>query len=113
MSMFGRRSVSVTDAHTAVGEGALLIDVRSADEWKRDGRAAGAHHIPLPSLPAKLDRLRGSEVLVICRSGNRSGRAAALLRRNGISALNVRGGMIAWRRHGLPLGGATKRKRKK
>jgi rhodanese-related sulfurtransferase len=103
--------VSVTDAHEASGNGALLIDVRSADEWKRDGRAAGAQHIPLPMLPQLLQRLQGNDVLVICRSGNRSGRAAALLRRNGISALNVRGGMIAWRRHGLPMGGGT-RKRK-
>lgn len=112
MSLFARNSVSVTHAHEATGNGALLIDVRSVDEWKRDGRAAGAQHIPLPSLHHKMERLRGHEVLVICRSGNRSGRAAAVLRRNGISALNVRGGMIAWRRHGLPLGGSP-RKRKK
>ena len=101
----------MTDAHEAAGNGALLIDVRSGDEWKRDGRAAGAQHIPLSSLPQRLERLQGHEVLVICRSGNRSARAAALLRRNGISALNVRGGMIAWSRHGLPLGGSP-RKRK-
>jgi rhodanese-related sulfurtransferase len=106
VSLFARRSVSVVDAHQAAGRGALLVDVRTADEWTRQGRAAGASHIPLASLPQKLERLRGREVLVICRSGRRSATAAALLRRNGISALNVRGGMIAWRRHDLPLDGS-------
>jgi rhodanese-related sulfurtransferase len=110
VSLFARRSVSVTDAHEAAGNGAVLIDVRSAGEWNHDGRAEGAQHIPLPTLPQKLERLRGNDVLVICRSGNRSARAAALLRRNGIPALNVRGGMIAWRRHGLPMGRETRKR---
>lgn len=111
MSLLGHRSVSVVDVGEAVRSGAVLVDVRTADEWKRDGRAAGARHIPLSSLPRRLERLRGRDVLVICRSGRRSARAAALLRRNGISALNVRGGMIAWCRHDLPLDGSRGRDR--
>jgi rhodanese-related sulfurtransferase len=42
-------------------------------------------------------------VLVICRSGNRSGKAASRLRALGLDVLDVRGGMIAWERHGLPI----------
>lgn len=106
MSLFTRKSVSVVEAHAAADNGFTLIDVRTAQEWKLDGRAAHARHIPLSALSQRLDRLRDQDVLVICRSGRRSAQAAALLRRHGISARNVRGGMIAWRRHDLPLAGS-------
>jgi rhodanese-related sulfurtransferase len=46
--------------------------------------------------------LEGKKVLAICRSGNRSGRATRHLSANGIEALNVKGGMLAWTRAGLP-----------
>lgn len=38
-----------------------------------------------------------------CRSGNRSGRAVGMMQQAGLKACNVRGGMIAWSRAGLPV----------
>ena len=108
MSWLSRNSVSVTEAATAVDNGAQLIDVRTAAEWKQ-GRAVGATHVPPERLERQLNRLNGAEVLVICRSGNRSGKAAAALRRAGVDAKNVRGGMISWQRHQLPTTRAKKR----
>lgn len=85
-------------------DGALLVDVREPHEW-RAGHAPGARHIPLQQLPQQLASLpRTAPVYLICRSGNRSHTAAAFLQRNGFERpVNVRGGMIAWQRAGLPI----------
>lgn len=108
MSWFSRNTVSVVEASAAVEAGAKLLDVRTAAEWKQ-GRASGALHMPPEKLARQLSKLNGSSVYVICRSGNRSGSAAASLRRAGVDAKNVRGGMISWRRHGLPTTNGRKR----
>ena len=108
MSWLKRNSVAVTEVAAALDDGAKLIDVRTAAEWKQ-GRAVGATHVPPDRLERQLNRLNGTEVLVICRSGNRSGRAAVALRRAGIDARNVRGGMISWKRHQLPITGGAKK----
>jgi rhodanese-related sulfurtransferase len=108
MSWLNRNSVSVTEAAAAVDNGAHLIDVRTAAEWKQ-GRAVGATHVPPDRLERQLKQLTGRQVLVICRSGNRSGRTAGALRRAGIDAKNVRGGMISWQRHQLPTTRSKKR----
>lgn len=102
MSLFSRHTVDVEEALRRADAGAVLIDVRQRQEL-RDGMARGALHIPLASLEQKMSQLRDRDVLVLCRSGNRSARAAAMLRRNGINALNVRGGMLAWARKDLPV----------
>jgi rhodanese-related sulfurtransferase len=83
---------------------AVLVDVREAHEW-RAGRAPGARHIPLGQLPEELERLpRTAPVYLICRSGNRSHTAAAYLKQAGFERpINVRGGMLAWERAGLPV----------
>lgn len=100
----GSHNISVADAHAAAQNGAVLIDVRTAQERTTDGTAAGARHIPLDQLAARAASLRDHDVLVICRSGRRSAHAAAMLRREGIAAKNVKGGILAWKRHGLPEG---------
>jgi rhodanese-related sulfurtransferase len=83
---------------------ALLIDVRELDEWQA-GHVAGARHIPLGELTARLEELpRDQELLLFCRSGARSGRATQFLRGQGYTqARNVTGGIIAWAQQGLPL----------
>lgn len=82
----------------------LVIDVREAHEL-RDGRIPGARHIPLGRLPAHVDELLAApEVIFVCRSGNRSRSATAALKRAGhANAHNMAGGMIAWKRKGLPI----------
>ena len=101
MSWFSRNSLSVTEAMAALDDGARLIDVRTAAEWKQ-GRAVGATHMLPQKLDRQLARLEGHTVLVMCRSGSRSGRTAAMLRRAGVDAKNVRGGLNSWQRHQLP-----------
>ena len=101
MSWFSRNSLSVAEVAAALDDGARLIDVCSAAEWKQ-ARAVGATHMPPQKLDRQLARLKGDTVLVMCRSGSRSARAAATLRRAGIDAKNVRGGLNSWQRHQLP-----------
>jgi rhodanese-related sulfurtransferase len=61
--------------------------------------------IPLGQLAARQGELpRDRELIMVCRSGNRSGTAAAQLRRAGFAPVrNMAGGMIAWARAGLPV----------
>ena len=97
-------NLTPSDAHARGRDGAILLDVREPDEWQ-SGHAAGAKHIPLGQLRARLSALpRDREIITICRSGNRSSRAAAELRRAGFTAVrNMAGGMTAWARAGLPI----------
>jgi rhodanese-related sulfurtransferase len=96
--------ISAAEAHQRVQhEGALLLDVREAFELDQV-RVPGAAHMPLGELAtrqAELDRDR--PVAVICRSGNRSAMAVAHLRRLGVDAVNVAGGLIGWHDAELPL----------
>lgn len=81
--------------------GALLLDVREPGEWVA-GHIEGASHVPLGDLdPLTVDRDR--LVIAVCRSGNRSGKAAALLADAGIDVRNMAGGMKAWAARGLPV----------
>ena len=102
--LFGSRQVaSAEQARDMQQQGALLLDVRDTAEWQA-GHAPGARHIELARLPARLGDLpAGRTVITICRSGARSGRAAALLARDGRTVMNLAGGMRAWARAGLPV----------
>jgi rhodanese-related sulfurtransferase len=83
--------------------GAPLIDVRNVDEWE-EFRAPGAVLIPLPELPERLAEVpTGGTVYVICKTGGRSARAVQLLRGQGVDAVNVTGGSLAWRESGQPV----------
>lgn len=80
---------------------ALLLDVREPDEWER-GHAPRAVHLPLGELdPATVPSDR--PVIAVCRSGNRSGKAAAALAEAGLDVRNLTGGMTAWAAQGLPV----------
>lgn len=96
------REIDVRGAHRRIADGtAFVIDVREPGEWVR-GRAAGVTLVPLGELDATL-LPRDRTVLVLCRSGNRSGKATAALVQSGIDAVNVAGGMLAWQAAGLPM----------
>jgi rhodanese-related sulfurtransferase len=103
--MFGRdkNAVDVKTAHEmALNDGWIIVDVRTKPE-RKGGGATGSIHYSLDSLNQRLPALKGKKVLAICRSGNRSGTAVKFLDHNGIEARNVKGGMIAWERAGLPI----------
>jgi rhodanese-related sulfurtransferase len=86
-----------------VEDGAFLLDVREPDEWMA-GHAAAATHIPLAQIPSRVEEIpAGETVVVICRGGARSQRAAEFLRAGGIEAANLAGGMRAWEAAGLDV----------
>lgn len=98
------RDVEPRAAAALVAEGALAVDVREAAELQEDGYLEGSRHVPLGELSARAGELPADRPLVlICQSGTRSAMAAAALRASGYEAYSVAGGMLAWRRDGLPV----------
>lgn len=67
------------DPHALVAAGATLLDVRTASEYA-SGHLDGATLIPVDEVGSRLDEIpRDRAVVVYCRSGGRSARAAAVL----------------------------------
>ncbi|MFC4504256.1 MULTISPECIES: rhodanese-like domain-containing protein [Streptomyces] len=91
-------------AHRLLRHGtAVLVDVRETDEFAA-GHAPGAVHLPLSGLADGSASLpAGRDPVLICRSGNRSRRAAELLAARGVYAPDVIGGMRDWAALGLPV----------
>ena len=79
------------------GTAPLLIDVREPHEYEIC-RIEGSVLIPLGDLPARVGELDPAVELVMqCRSGVRSGKAAAFLRERGFRSVhNLAGGILAW-----------------
>ncbi len=109
MPLFERRETvpettpEEVQARLTQGDNLLLLDVREPAEF-REGHVAGSRLAPLDQLAFQLDDLpRDRQIVAICRSGNRSGVATAMLRRAGFDAVNMRGGMIDWVKRGLPV----------
>jgi rhodanese-related sulfurtransferase len=97
------REVTVLEASRLVGSGALLLDVREADEWAA-GHAPEAVWIPMGDLQARVGELPAErQVVAICRSGARSYTVAQALLGAGYDAVNVEGGMRAWSAEDLPI----------
>jgi rhodanese-related sulfurtransferase len=100
------RELGPRDAAARIGE-FVVIDVRGESEWHGPlGRVSGARLIPLPELAARAagEIPRGETLLMVCRSGVRSGKACAQLAELGLGpAVNLVGGMIAWNRAELPV----------
>jgi rhodanese-related sulfurtransferase len=88
--------IQVDELEAVLAAGAPLFDVRQPDEYA-EARVPGAVLVPLGDVPEAVDRFPTSgPVYVICRSGARSMKAAELLRANGVDAVNVAGGTMAW-----------------
>lgn len=75
-----------------IDKNAKIIDVRESHEYKQ-GYAKGTKNIPLSKIEdfQTIDR-----VYVVCASGSRSIRAVKYLRRKGIDAVNIKGGMVTY-----------------
>jgi rhodanese-related sulfurtransferase len=98
-------TVDVKQAFARSKRGARLVDVRSSREFAHSGHPKGAVSVP-PQL-IKKDQTglgRGDDILVICLSGHRSPRQAKRLAEMGFTRVtNVHGGLMAWKRAGLPV----------
>ena len=112
MFFFGNNvpSCNVNEAKSTIenSKDCLILDVRSPEEYSQ-AHIAGSKLIPLNVLGNKLGELskfKEKEVLVICRSGNRSMSATSMLVKDGFTnAKNVEGGIMSWHRQGHPLQG--------
>ncbi len=88
--------ITVDELATRLDAGALTVDVRQPDEYVA-GHVPGAVLVPLNDVPARIGEFpTGQVVPVICRSGARSLAACEYLVANGIDAVNVIGGTLAW-----------------
>ena len=99
-------TVTPEKARQLLNQGAILVDIREADEHARE-RIAGARHLPLSKLDeADLALHEGKPVIFHCRSGARTlANSARLAAHAGESceAYVVEGGLDAWRKAGLPV----------
>jgi len=96
-------AIDIATLRTKLEEGAPLVDVREPDEYEA-GHAPGARLVPLGEVPERLGEVPADEtVYVICKSGGRSAKAVEHLRANGIDAVNVAGGTLAWIEAGHPV----------
>ena len=111
-SLFGNRirgiqEVDYTAALQLINhKNALILDVREETEY-RDGHLLNARLIPLGALKERigeLEKYKDQPMVVVCRSGNRSGSACAMLGKQGFTqAYNLAGGVMAWQKAKLPL----------
>jgi len=96
--------VTVAEAVQLREDGAFILDVRQQDEWD-EFHMPGASLIPLDQLSSRLTELpKDQEIVVVCRSGNRSASGRDLLLENGFTNVtSMAGGMTAWRDAGHPV----------
>ncbi|MEQ9090950.1 MAG: rhodanese-like domain-containing protein [Balneola sp.] len=80
------------------GDDFFLLDVREGFEYMVSN--LDGENIPLGDLPSRVDEIKNykdSEVVVMCRSGGRSGKALEFLEKEGFSNVqNLKGGITAW-----------------
>lgn len=91
-------------ADQIVNGSVTVLDVRAESEWE-ESRLSNAHHIMLGYLPQRAaEVMNGKPIVVVCRTGNRSGIAASLLQAQGAQeVINLAGGLVAWKQAGLPV----------
>jgi rhodanese-related sulfurtransferase len=101
-------SVNVKEAQAMIEneKNIAILDVRTPEEYRRDGHLSNAVLIPVQQLKKEIGRLeplREKKLIVYCRSGSRSAMASRMLANMGFHPINVRGGISAWKEEGLPL----------
>ena len=101
----GYGNVDVGEARDLIGEKAdlVILDVRTVSEYE-SGHLDGAINIPVDELSGRLSELnQDDELLVYCRTGNRSTTAVGILRENGYDQIfHMDGGIVAWNSAGFP-----------
>jgi rhodanese-related sulfurtransferase len=111
-SLFGNRFRGVKEVDVAAAlqlinhKNAAILDVREQSEYDA-GHVLNSKLIPLGKLKERMvemEKFKDQPVLVVCRSGNRSGTACFLLGKQGFTQVyNLAGGVQAWQKNNLPL----------
>lgn len=101
------RDLTAAELARLIGrDNVVLIDVRENDEYRGE-HIKGAQHIPLGSIPTKLAELekhKTDQVLLYCRSGNRSSSAASMMVKAGFTNVgHLAGGITAWKAENYPV----------
>jgi rhodanese-related sulfurtransferase len=100
------KEISVDEAHEMYQAGTFVLDVRTQEEWD-EYHAPNTKLIPLDQLPSRLSELpKDREIVVVCRSGNRSQEARDILLAAGFNATSMAGGLKEWYAKGYPIEGA-------
>lgn len=92
------REVSVSEASAMRDAGAFILDVREPEEWN-ESHIPGATLIPLGELASRVDEVpQDQEVVVVCRSGNRSQQGRDILLAAGFTQVtSMAGGVNQWK----------------
>ncbi|MEZ4361291.1 MAG: rhodanese-like domain-containing protein [Kofleriaceae bacterium] len=101
----GYRDISPATACAAIGK-VRFVDVREPDEFTGElGHVPGSELVPLSAVPTTAPAwARDTDIILVCRSGARSGRAAELLVGAGFQrVMNLAGGMLAYNAASLPV----------
>lgn len=98
--------ISVDEAYQKYQEGTFVLDVRTQEEWD-EYHAPNTTLIPLDQLPSRVSEVpQDQEIVVICRSGNRSQVGRDILRDAGFEQVtSSAGGLKAWSAAGYPIEG--------
>jgi len=96
--------ISVQEAAAKRDTGAFILDVREQFEWD-EYHIPDATLIPLGQLASRLDEIpEDEEIVIVCRSGNRSQEARDILKAYGYEQVtSMAGGMLDWRSAGHPV----------
>ncbi len=98
-------NVTVVEASVLLeDDNVTFLDVRTPKEFKEDGYIESTKLIPLGELSQNLKMLdKSKKVLVYCRTGSRSVTASRMLGKNGFVAINMKGGIVAWKSSGYAV----------
>jgi len=95
------REVSVEEAVAKRDSGAFILDVRQPEEWN-EFHVPDSTLIPLGELASRADELpKDQEIVVVCRSGNRSAQGRDILLGAGFTQVtSMTGGLTQWKAEG-------------
>ncbi len=98
------REINVDEAYGKYQSGTFVLDVRTLEEWN-EFHAPNSTLIPLDQLAARISELpRDKEIVVVCRSGNRSQQGRDILLNAGFQQVSsMAGGLTEWRTKGYPI----------
>ena len=97
------REISVEEAVDRRDAGAFILDVRQPEEWN-EFHVPDSTLIPLGELASRVDELpKDQEIVIVCRSGNRSAQGRDVLLDAGFTQVtSMAGGLTQWRAAGYP-----------
>jgi rhodanese-related sulfurtransferase len=99
-------AIAPNEAIRLVNSGAVLVDLRSANQFK-DGHIAGAKNLPGDQLAAdgkSIEKLAAKTVVLYCGDGATTAAAMRTLARAGATnVFSLRGGLAAWQQENLPV----------